>query len=429
VGPEGQNRGWRYWSPEGRDLLNYRHDEDYEEAFLNHYTRAVQGCLRTDMPVAVMLSGGRDSGSVTAIAAPLLAGHGRKLKAYTSIPCLAPDGAPDTRLGHEWDQAHTTALMAGANVCHVAVDASEYSVLRGIEYLVTIHDGPSHAAGNHYWLQAITDRAVCDGAGVLLTGQMGNGTISWSGNGSALLALFERQPRVSWQLLLHAEPNLWFTIKRQVLKPALTPALRSWRRVRSRGARPWQSYSALNPRMASVLDMDERMRAAGHDPTFTPSPLEDQRLNLLKPDRNIGAGLWSEIAATHAISIRDPTSNLAMLEFLLRVPDCQFRRRGEGSSLLRRALRDQLPKPVLEGRRKGLQSADLGHRVVKELPAVRQCLDAIDTHPAARELLNISLMRKCLTNLAAKVDPETTRNASNILLRGLGAGIFLRRFA
>lgn len=429
VGPEGQNRCWRYWSPERRELLNYRRDEDYEEAFLRHYTRAVQGCLRTDMPVAVTLSGGRDSGSVTAIAAPLLAGHGRELTAYTSIPCLSPDGAPDTRFGHEWDQAHTTALMAGANVRHIAVDAAEYSVLQGIEYLITIHDGPSHAAGNHYWLRAIADRAVCNGAGVLLTGQMGNATVSWTGSGSALLALLGRQPRVSWQLLLHAEPNPWFTMKRQILKPALTPALRSLRRVRSRGAQPWQAYSALNPRMASALDLDERMRAAGHDPTVTLSPLEDQRLNLLKPARSIGAGLWSEIGAMHAISIRDPTSNLAMLEFLLRVPDCQFRRRGEASSLLRRTLRGQLPKPVLEGRRKGLQAADLGHRVVRELTAVEQCLDALDTHPAARELLNIALMRKCLTNLVARVDPETTENASNILLRGLGAGIFLRRFA
>src|SRR2546421_62182 len=81
-------------SPEGRELVNYRRDEDYEEAFLEHYTRAVQVCLRTTGPVTATLSGGRDSGSVTAIAAPLLASHGRELTAYTSMPCLPPDGAP-----------------------------------------------------------------------------------------------------------------------------------------------------------------------------------------------------------------------------------------------------------------------------------------------------------------------------------------------
>jgi asparagine synthase (glutamine-hydrolysing) len=428
VGSQGQNRCWCYWSTEGRELFNYRCDEEYEEAFLEHYTRAVQGCLRTTGPVAAMLSGGRDSGSVTAIAAPLLASHGRELAAYTSIPCLPPDGAPKTRVGYEWDQAHATALMAGANVRHIAIDAAEYGVLQGIEHLLAIHDGPSHAASNHYWIKAIVDAVVRDRAGVLLTGQMGNATVSWTGNGSALLALLGKQPRVAWQLFLHSEPNLWFTLKRQILKPALTPALRSVRRLQSHRAQPWQAYSALNPRMASALELEARMRTAGHDSTFTPSPLEDQRPNFLKPARGIGAGLWSEIGATHAISVRDPTSNLALLEFLLRVPDDQFRRHG-GSSLFRRTFRGRLPKPVLEGRRKGLQSADLGHRIVRELSGMQQCLDALDAHPVARELLNISLMRTCLKNLLAKVDPETTGNAGNILLRGLGAGMFLRHFA
>src|SRR5207302_6444625 len=315
-----------------RELFNYHRDEDYEEAFLEHYTRAVQGCLRTTGQVTATLSGGRDSGSVTAIAAPLLASHGRELTAYTSIPCLPPDGAPKTRVGHEWDQAHATALMAGANVRHIAIDAAEYGVLQGIEQLLAIHDGPSHAADNHYWIKAIVDTAVRDRAGVLLTGQMGNATVSWTGSGSALLALLGRQPRVAWELLVHAEPGLWFTLKRQILKLALTPALRLVRRLQSYPTQPWLAYSAVNPRMASTLELDARMRAAGHDSTFTPSPLKDQRPNFLKPARGIGAGLWSEIGAMHAISLRDPTSNLAMLEFLLRVPDDQFRRHGQGSS-------------------------------------------------------------------------------------------------
>ena len=45
----------------------------------------------------------------------------------------------------------------------------------------------------------------------------------------------------------------------------------------------------------------------------------------------------------HAMSIRDPTSNLDLLDFLLRVPDSQFRRHGQGSSLFRRAFRTRLP--------------------------------------------------------------------------------------
>ena len=429
VGPDGQTRRWRYWSPEGHKPIRYRRDERYEEEFLENYTRAVKSCLRTNGSVALTLSSGRDSGSVAVIAAALLAGRGGELTAYTAIPCLAPDGASKTRIGNEWDRAHQTAQMAGTNVRHVAIDAAGYGVLEGIEYLLAIHDGPSHAASNHYWLQAIADTAARHGTAVLLTGQMGNATVSWSGNGSALLALRQRQPGVAWQLFRHSDPTLWLTFKQQVLKPALVPALRSARRLRSGRMHSWQAYSALNQRMASALQLDERMRAAGHDSTFTPSRLEDQRPKLLKPNGGIGAGLWSEIGATHAISVRDPTSNLALLESLLRVPDDQFRRGGRSSYLLTRTFRGRLPEVVLEGRRKGLQAADLGHRIVRELPAMQECLGGLEAHPAAKELLDIGLMRTCLNNLVAKVDPETTQNAGTILLRGLGVGLFLSRFA
>jgi asparagine synthase (glutamine-hydrolysing) len=427
VGPDGGNRISRYWSHEGRDVLNYRRDEDYEEAFLEHYTRAVQSCLRTSKPAALMLSGGRDSGSVAALAAPFLASQGRELTAYTSIPRFLPDGARCNRLGHEWEQAHATATMAGANVRHIPIDAAEYGVIEAIEHHVSLHDGPSHAAGNHFWIQAIVEAAARGGAGVLLTGQMGNSTVSWAGNGSALLHIVGGQPRLAWQALLHVESSPWSFVRRQVLNPALLPFRRLIRRLKSPHRQPWRAYSALNPKMATLLQLDARMRAAGYDPTFTFSSFADLRLLFFRPAWSIAAGLWSEIGALHGISILDPTTNLALLEFLLRVPDSQFRRQGRSSSLLRRSFRGRLPEPVLDGRRKGLQSADLGHRILKELPAMQQRLDAIDQNPAAREMLDVPRMRKCLEDLTVKVDPPNSAAAGSILARGLGVGLFLGR--
>jgi len=429
VGPEGPGRCRRYWSPVGREPLAYRHDEDYVEAFLEHYDRAVAACLDTWKTVGAMLSGGRDSGSVVAMAAAVLARDGRELAAYTSVPLLAPDGAGAARLGNEWELARATAAMAGGNVRSVPVNAEDYSVLGGIEHFLDIHDGPSHAASNQYWLQAVTEAAVRDGAGMVLTGGMGNATVSWAGNGSAGLALLQGRRDLALQLLLHAEANPWLTLKRQVLKPLLQPA-RSWlRRFRSPDGRPWQSYSALSSPMAEKLDMDGRMQAAGYDPTFMFSALEDLRPRFLAPAWGIGAGMWSELGAMHSVSFRDPTSNVSLLEFLLRVPDSQFRRHGQTSYLMRRAFGNRLPAEVLSGRQKGLQAADVGHRILRERRAIEECLDSFDSVPGAVELLDMRRLRGCLAELAARVDPETTARASHILLRGLGVGLFLRRMA
>jgi asparagine synthase (glutamine-hydrolysing) len=258
---------------------------------------------------------------------------------------------------------------------------------------------------------------------------MGNATVSWTGNGSALLALLQGYPATALRLFLHAEPNPWLTLKRQILKPLLTPGLRAFRRFKTPRSRPWQAYSALNIRMALELDLDGRMRAEGFDPTFTFSPLEDLHRRFFWPVFGIGFGIWPEMAARDSISILDPTANLSMVEFFLRVPDDQFRHGGQGSWLYRRAFQNRLPAPVLNGERKGLQAADVGYRILQELPAFRALLDSLDSLPEAQDILDMPLLHRCLEDLVAKVDPDTTARAGMILLRGLGVGLFLRRLA
>jgi asparagine synthase (glutamine-hydrolysing) len=429
VDADGLTRLWRHWSPTGRALLTYRRDEEYVEAFLEHYTRAVQSCLRTQNPIAAQLSGGRDSGSVVVLAAQLLAGQGRRLTAYTSVPCLPPDGAGDRELGNEWKMACATAAMVGTNIKHLPIDAANYGILQGIESLLDAHDGPGHAASNQYWLQAILQAAQSDGAGAVLTGQMGNATVSWDGNGSALLALLQGYPATALQLFLHAEQSPWLTIKRQILKPSLMPGLLAFRRFRTPPNSIWKDYSALNPRLAAELDLDGRMRAAKHDPTFTFSPLQDAHLFYFQPAFGIGCGIAAEMAARHSFTSLDPTANLAMIEFLLRVPDNQFRRNGQSSFLLKRAFRNRLPTPVLSVKNKGLQAADLGHRILRELPAFRESLNSLDSLPEAQDILDMPLLHCCLDALVAKVDAASTANAGAILLRGLGVGLFLRHLA
>lgn len=429
IDSEGRTRNWRHWSPEGRQLLSLRRDEEYEEAFLECYTRAVSSCLRTRKPVAATLSGGRDSGSVVTLAAKMLANQHRSLTAYTSVPCLPPDGAGPERIGNEWDLAHSTATLAGENVCHLPVYAAEYGVLQGIEHLLDVHDGPSNAPNNHYWIQGLTEAAVRAGAGVILNAQMGNATVSWRGNGSALLALLQGHPQMAMRLFLQADPSPWQMLKRQVLKPLLVPGLRAVRRLRHLGGRPWQAHSALNLQVAMELNIDDRMRAAGLDSTFALSPLVDARLRFFLPDFSIGEGIWSEMGAAHSVQYLDPTANQSLAEFLLRVPDDQFCGDGQDCWLFKRTFKNRLPALVLGGRHKGLQAADIGHRILRELPAFRERIDSLDSIPEAKMLLDLPLLRRCLEDLVAKVTPEATARASWILLRGLGVGLFLRRLA
>ena len=61
---------------------------------------------------------------------------------------------------------------------------------------------------------------------------------------------------------------------------------------------------------------------------------------------------WGERGVVVSAARLDNRAAL-MLEFLLRVPDDQFYRRGQRSFPIRRALRNRLPDLVIEGRREG----------------------------------------------------------------------------
>jgi asparagine synthase (glutamine-hydrolysing) len=425
--PEGLKDDRRFWSPLGREPLRLKRDEEYVEGFLEHYNRAVRSCLRTQKPVAAELSGGRDSGSVVTLAAPQLAAQGRELLAFTSVPCLPPDGAGPGWIGNEWERAHATATMAGENVTHLSIDAKDYSVLDGVEHLLSLHDGPGHQASNTFWCKAIMESCAQRGVGVLLVGEIGNATVSYSGNGSLLLSLLQGQPRTAFELLLHAEANPWRMLKRQLLNPLVTPLRRFRARIRSSYRSPWQAYSALNVHMAEQLDLNRRMRRAGYDPTFTLSSFRDLRRMFSQPECGTTGSVLTEMNAWHSVTRLDPTGNQALLEFLLRVPDEQYYLRGQKSLLYKRAFERRMPSQVVFAETRGLQSADLGHRIVRERQAFEDTIRSLEQLPEAREMLDLPLLRRCLADLVAKVDPETTGRAGSILVRGICVGMFLLR--
>ena len=419
----------RFWSPEGREPLRLRREEDYVDGFLEHYEGAVRNCLRTRRPVSAELSGGRDSGSVVTLAAPILASQGRELVAFTSVPCLPPDGAEKGQIGNEWDLAHATATMAGANVTHIPIDAGNYGVIAGVEHFLEMHDGTGHPASNYFWLQAIMEACSQRGVGVHLVGETGNLTVSYASNGSVLLSLLQGQPATAFRLLLGGEADPWTFLKRQVLNPLVTPVRRLRKRLRNPFRSSWQDYSALNVQMAKQLEMDRRMREAGYDPTFTLSTLDDFREFLYKPECGTSCSALSDMNAWHSVTRLDPTANQSLLEFLLRVPGEQYYRHGQKSLLFKRAFQNRMPDQVVFARERGLQSADLGHRIVRELSTFEDCIQSLESVPEAREMLDLPLLRRCLAEVVEKVDPGTTERAGAILVRGIGVGLFLRRLA
>jgi len=82
----------RFWRVDSGRTIRYPLDEDYVEAFDDLFSRVVKSQLRASGPVGVMMSGGLDSSSVAAVAAPLLEEEGKDLAAFTEVPRPGFDG-------------------------------------------------------------------------------------------------------------------------------------------------------------------------------------------------------------------------------------------------------------------------------------------------------------------------------------------------
>jgi asparagine synthase (glutamine-hydrolysing) len=427
----------RYWFPENVPELALKTDDEYVEAFLEVFTQAVSARLRSDKALGVTLSGGLDSGAVTAVAAGLLREDARSLKAFTAVPLSDPRSAPRAytstyRFGDETGMAQATARQAG-NIEHTLIASENITPLAGIERMLWVHDEPGHAAGNQYWLAALLEAARQAQLGVLLTGQMGNATISWTGSGESLLPFLRHGDLPGFRDAFQAARRgsglgTRRALRRFVLKPLLLPFLHPLLSAWQSRPGAWQEFSALRSDFARKLNLHSLMRQAGYIPGMGPLDPLQQRLDTIQPGQSTLGAAWLEKGAAYGLEVRDPTQDRRVIELCLAIPEHQYQRGGVERWLIRRAMQGYLPDAVRLNTRRGLQAADLGRRVLESKGEVQYALRRLEQHELARQMLDLPRMEAVLASLQSGPNPQNTAACGSILLRGLMTGIFLLRF-
>jgi asparagine synthase (glutamine-hydrolysing) len=423
----------QYWHLEDTPALRLKSDHEYVETFMKIYTEAVRCRMRSLRPVGVTLSGGLDSGSVSVIAAREMGRTGKRLPAFSSVPLYDVTGLiPPSRFGDESPFIDATSRHAG-NIDVTYIRAEDVSPVRGIERALELHDEPCHAAGNQFWIISLLKNAQAQGIGTLLTGQGGNATISWHASGHLAAWARDGQWRDIWRevtaISAATSRPLWRLIAGQIVKPLLVnPVMERWRRL-IRAPEPWVRYSAVNREFAREWKITERMRQCGHDPEFkTIVDQREGRFKLIKPGRSILGFRWQESGAGFGLDVRDPTSDARLMEFCLSVPDDQYVRDGHDRWLIRRAMKDLMPAAVLDEKRRGLQAADIGRRLLAHLDEAEAALERIEHSELAGKYLELPLMRRTLDVARHHLDAHVTRDLGTIFFRGLMVGLFLQQF-
>jgi asparagine synthase (glutamine-hydrolysing) len=416
-----------YWNP-APEPLRLRRPEDYAEAVRECFDRAVAARLRGSQGrVAAHLSGGLDSSAVTATAARLLAPDGR-VAGFTAVPRQGWRGRiPRGRFADEGPHAAAVAALY-PNVDHVLVHGDAASPFAGLDRNFFLYERPVLNLCNSVWSNAIMDEAKARGLNVLLTGQMGNMSFSYTG----LELLPELLATGRWLKLA----SLVVGLRRHGIRlesaaahtfgPFLPAAL--WTAInRWRGRRlTIGDYSAIDAAKAAALA--EEAKRTGLDTSYRPR--RDPVGTRLWVMRRVDMGAYNKgTLGGWGIDVRDPTADRRLIELCLAIPTEQYLLNGASRSLARRAFADRLPEQVLAETRKGYQAADWHEGLTAARAVAREQAEGLADIPGVAGTLDTRRIDRLLDEW-----PEGDWNSHHVqahyrlaLMRGLSAGHFLRR--
>ena len=419
-----------YWSPKIETGGECGSDENRVEVFLDRFRAAVDTRIGESVSVASTLSSGLDSGSVTALAAQSQAAKGRTVTAFTSVPLH-----PSEHLvpGMRADELPLAAAIAARfpNIVHVPLQAESTTPLNGMRQGFAVHGTPLHAAVNMFWFMELYRETAKRGIARLLTGQLGNHTVSWSGGRDFILDLIV-QGRVKESVEALRQWNRFNraswprTVKRHILGPLLRPLKKRAEVFLHPEQPPWSEYSALNPAFAERISLRAAMRREGHDPTFSRRlrPKQERLMGLMLNGTGVGP-FYHAMALATGVQALDPTADIRLIDCCFAVPNEEYVREGGERMLVRRAMEGILPEAVRWNTVRGKQAADGSLRLLDHRDEMETMLESLDRSPAAGEYLDLRLMRTIWTDLKNAATSKTAAQASSCLLRGISTGIFL----
>ena len=340
----GAPRIWRYWEPEAPAPLRLANDAAYAEAFREVFEQAVAARLRAPPgKLAAMLSGGMDSGSVTAVAARLLHRAGAPPLPTFSATSAAPDCI------------ETRTIRAAQGMGHLAPHdiAIEHFADYAEPLLRLSQDSGEPFDGHMAMLRAVYLAAHNAGATVVLDGASGDSTlmaddmVAWRLRRGDIAGAWREA--VGGQRFWGDEvrPLAAFAAgARWVVVPEWLRALRRTASAKAQERRR-DDTSPVDPALARKVDMPARRAAhSRHVALRLDGRCEDRRALVLHPYAVVARERYDRVAAPLGIEPRDPFLDRRLLAFVLSLPPDQIEHDGWPKIILRRAMAGLLPDPV-----------------------------------------------------------------------------------
>jgi asparagine synthase (glutamine-hydrolysing) len=356
----------RFWVPKQcPGKIKYKSDQEYKEHFLALYKECVECTMRSPKETGIFLSGGYDSNSVAALAAPLLKSRNKKLYSFTSVPCR------DFKLENDQniivDESEAVLLMKEMynNIECTFMELPEMNPWYDRKKYCQISEIPYKSSQNLLWLYKGVELAADKNVKIMLGGMYGNSTVSFG----YLIKYYTYLLRHGKFLSLLQEINCVHQnngkSRKRMLKAIIKQAL-SIKKDKTDIDKLIES---------SYVFKDFAMKQSSHKrlkKQFILMRKEANNYSLLKKSQFFDDGFrhrgefLQKNSLYSGVIVRDPTKDKRMIEFTLGLPYEQFNKEGMNRRLISEYMKDLIPSSILCNQRRGAQSCDMKNRLLTE---------------------------------------------------------------
>lgn len=338
-----------YWQLEQAEETRFDSEQTCLDAFLEVFGEAVRCRMRTAGDVSAMISGGLDSASIAAMVRRVLPEMpGKAFHTYSAISDH-PESCVESRC------IQSLTRSGGANAHFVSVPSM--SGMLDLQDLVGTAWNRVHPVDSSLLLQSMMCLAASrNGHRVMLHGVGGD------------LVTYAPFHYFAWQL----RAGHWRRASREAraasrnhnflrgTAPALLLLRSAWvayvprparllmRKLPGRQSKSPLAGKLINPDFAERLHLVERIREADRLLVNDEWNVQGQHLKRLSPPFGLTSGLsgYDRVAGRHGVELRDPWSDLRVVEFFLRLPLEYKVRDGWTKYIVRRAFAPDLAPEV-----------------------------------------------------------------------------------